>query len=115
MHLARAAQIECLKNINLMDPLSLFLHASDAVRKGYKKLSVRTVDTDVVILVISTFSEINPDELWLSFGTGSNFRYISMKLLLKCILEFVLLSQCFMHLQDAILSQHFVAKARRCT
>ena len=54
----------------------LFLHACDAIRKGYKKLSVRTVDTDVVILAISTFNEINPDELWLAFGTGSNFRYI---------------------------------------
>ena len=54
----------------------LFLHASDAVRKGYKKLSLRTVDTDTVILAISTYSEINPDELWLAFGTGSNFRYI---------------------------------------
>ena len=107
----------------------LFLHASDAIRKGHKKLSVRTVgtdvvilaistfsETDVVILAISTFSEINPDELWLAFGTGSNFRYIPIhdsKLLLTCILEFVLLSQCFMHLQDAILSQHFVAEARR--
>ena len=79
----------------------LFLHASDAIRKGHKKLSVRTVGTDVVILAISTFSEINPDELWLAFGTGSNFRYIPIhdsKLLLTCILEFVLLSQCFMHL-----------------
>jgi len=37
---------------------------------------VRTVDTDIVILAISTFNEINLDELWLAFGTGSNFRYI---------------------------------------
>ena len=64
-----------------------------------------------------TFSEIYLDELWLAFGTGSNVRYlhiyISMKLLLTWMLEFVLLSQCFMYLQDAILSQHFVAEARR--
>ena len=33
----------------------LFLHASDAVRKG---LSVRTVDTDIVIFILN---EINPD------------------------------------------------------
>ena len=39
--------------------------------------------------------------------------YLSMKLLLTWISEFVLLSQCFMHLQDVILSQHFVAEARR--
>ena len=84
MHLARTAQVVCKEMFDLMDPLSLFLYASDAVRKGYKKLSVRTVDTDVVIPALLTW-----------------------------ILEFLLLSQCFMHLQDAILSQHFVAEARR--
>ena len=41
--------------------------------------------------VISTFNEINPDELWLTFGTGSNLGiYLSMKLLLTRIPEFVL-------------------------
>ena len=33
----------------------LFLHASDAVRKGCKKLAV---DTDVVVLTISTFNKM---------------------------------------------------------
>ena len=54
----------------------IFLHASDAVSKGYRKVSVRTVDTDIVILAISMFNEMNLEELWLAFGTGSNFRYI---------------------------------------
>ena len=54
----------------------VFLRASDAVNKGYRKLSVRTVDTDIVILAISIFNVINLEELWLAFGTGYNFRYI---------------------------------------
>ena len=54
----------------------LFLHAVNAVRKGCRKLCIRSVDTDVVVLVISTFNAINPDELWLAFGTGTKFRYI---------------------------------------
>ena len=54
----------------------VFFHASDAVNKGYRKLSVRTVDTDIVILAIFMFNEIKLEELWLAFGTGSNFRYI---------------------------------------
>ena len=42
-------------------------------------------------VAISTFSNINPDELWLTFETGSNLGiYLSMKLLLTWILEFVL-------------------------
>jgi hypothetical protein len=54
----------------------LLLHAADAVKEGYKKLLVRTVDTDVVVVAVATLSSIHPDELWLAFGTGPNFRYI---------------------------------------
>ena len=54
----------------------LFLHAVNATRKGCSKLCIRTVDTDVVLLAISTFNEIDCDELWLAFGTGTKFRYI---------------------------------------
>ena len=32
------------------------------------------VNTDVVI-AIAMFNQINPDELWLAFGTGSHFCY----------------------------------------
>ena len=52
----------------------LLLHAADAVQKGYRKLCLRTLDTDVVVLAIAMFHQINPDELWLAFGTASNFR-----------------------------------------
>ena len=54
----------------------LFLHALNAMQKGYRKLCVHTVDTDVVVLAISSFHQINAEELWLSFGTSSSFRYI---------------------------------------
>ena len=32
--------------------------------------------TDVMVIAIAMSNQINPDELWLAFGTGSNFRYI---------------------------------------
>ena len=54
----------------------LLLHVADAVHKGCRKAYVRTVDTDVVVLAIAMFNQINPDELWMAFGTGSHFRYI---------------------------------------
>lgn len=54
----------------------LFLHALDAVRKGCRKLCIRTVDTDVVVLAISLFNQLGAEELWLAFGTSSSFRYI---------------------------------------
>jgi len=56
----------------------LFLHVLDAVQKGLKKVVIRTVDTDVVALALSMFSNIQPDELWIALGTGSSFRHIAI-------------------------------------
>ena len=41
----------------------LLLHAADAVKKGHRKLCVSTVDTNVVVIAIVMFNQINPDEL----------------------------------------------------
>ena len=56
----------------------LFLHVADAVQKGCKKVTIRSVDTDVVVLSVAFFNNIAPDELWLAFGVGSNFRYLAI-------------------------------------
>ena len=54
----------------------LFLHVADAVEKVYGELLVRTVDTDIVVVVIATLNRTKPDELWVAFGTGGHFRFI---------------------------------------
>ena len=56
----------------------LLLHVADAVQKGFRKVCVRTVDTDVVVLAIAMFDRISSDEFWIAFGTRSNFRYIAI-------------------------------------
>ena len=62
----------------------LLLHAADAVKKGHRKLCVSMVDTNVVVIAIVMFNQINPDELWLLFGTGSiSVTSQSMKLLVE--------------------------------
>ena len=38
----------------------LLLHTADAVQKGFRKVTIRTVDTDVVVLAIASFSKITP-------------------------------------------------------
>ena len=38
----------------------------------------RTVDTDVAVIAVSLFRDIGADELWLVFGCGKSFRYISI-------------------------------------
>ena len=54
------------------------LHVADAVQKGCKKVTIRTVDTDGVVLAVAAFSRIAPDELWVAFGVGQSFRFIAI-------------------------------------
>ena len=54
----------------------LILHAADAVVQGKRRVSVCTVDTDVVVLAATFFSQAKPDEMWIAFSTGKNYRFI---------------------------------------
>ncbi|KAG7169789.1 hypothetical protein Hamer_G018045 [Homarus americanus] len=49
----------------------IILQVSDAVNESLKIL-LRTVDTDVVVLVMVAAAKINIQELWVSFGTGQH-------------------------------------------
>ncbi|KAL8586163.1 hypothetical protein ACOMHN_057725 [Nucella lapillus] len=56
----------------------MLLHASHAAHHGHHAIFIRTVDTDVVVLVVSLAQELQPeDKLWLAFGTGQSFRYLA--------------------------------------
>jgi len=55
----------------------MLLHVADLVHNGCQKVMIRTVDTDVVVLAVAFAQNIPCSELWLSFGTGKNHRYIS--------------------------------------
>ncbi len=45
---------------------------ANAVQKGCRKVTIRTFDTDVVVLTVAS---ISLDELWVAFGVKSNFRH----------------------------------------
>ena len=49
---------------------------ADAVLKGCKKVPVRTVDTDVLVIAVALYDKIKADELWVSFGKASSLRYV---------------------------------------
>ena len=53
------------------------LHAADAMQNGCKKVAIRTVDTDVLVLDVASFSKTGPHERWVAFGVGTNYQYIS--------------------------------------
>ena len=54
----------------------LFLHVADAVKKDYRILLVRTVDTDVVVVATATLNRTKLHKLWVALGTGGHFRFI---------------------------------------
>ena len=54
----------------------MILHAGDAGRCGFQRITIRTVDTDVVVLAVSCVRLFNITELWLAFGTGKHLLFI---------------------------------------
>lgn len=68
---------DCIVAVNEISPCTheeadtrLLLHTANAVKHGSQKISIRTVDTDIVVLAIAHFASIKPQELWIDFGTG---------------------------------------------
>ena len=47
------------------------------MKQGYIKVSIRTVDTDVVVLAVTAAERLSIDELWVAFGTGKSFRFLA--------------------------------------
>ena len=43
----------------------LVLHAYHASQSGYRKILIRTVDTDVVVLAVSRVQHLSVDEIWM--------------------------------------------------
>ena len=39
---------------------------------------MQTAATHVVVLAVTSFSKTAPDERWVAFGVGTNFRYIAV-------------------------------------
>ena len=54
----------------------LLLHVLDGARSGIKKISILTVDTDVVVIALRHFFSLNIEELWIEFGVGKSRRFI---------------------------------------
>ena len=55
----------------------ILLHLEDAVQQGHDQVSIHTVDTDVVVLSITSAQRLNISELWVAFGTGKSFCFLA--------------------------------------
>lgn len=56
----------------------VFLHVNDMSLQGHSKITVRTVDTDVLVIAVSVFARLKEqlEELWIDFGTGKHRQFI---------------------------------------
>ena len=55
------------------------IHVKDALNKGAHKIFICTVDTDVIVILVSVFFNLQdnyPDtQFWVGFGVGKSFKY----------------------------------------
>ena len=59
----------------------MFLHAIELVRKGLKRITILTVDTDVVVIALNSFWDMRDvEELWIEFGRGKDRKWIPIHL-----------------------------------
>ena len=57
----------------------ILLHFAHCARQGLRKLVIRTVDADVVVLAIGHSPALRLDELLVRFGVGTHFRQIAIQ------------------------------------
>ena len=52
------------------------IHALDASLYGHRRVKIRSNDTDVAVLAVSIAPTLQLDELWISFGSCKQVRYL---------------------------------------
>ena len=90
---------------------TILLHLEDTVKQGYDKIAIRTVDTDVVDLAVTSAQRLNITELWIAFGARTNiYIYRPTRWPTHWDWTVVLLFQCFM--PSLIVTRCHVLEAR---
>ena len=54
----------------------MFLHLKDFSAIEHCKVSLKTVDTDVIVIALNLFHKLNLEELWTEFGAGVNLEWL---------------------------------------
>ena len=52
----------------------LMLHLNHAAQNDHRKAYIGPVDTDVIVLAMAHFNQLDLTELWVGLGTGKHFR-----------------------------------------
>ena len=73
------------------------LHAFHMSKKQLRNVMISTVDTDVVVIAVSSFKRMALNELWIEFGTGENRRYIPIHEIVSSLGPHISASLLFFH------------------
>ena len=56
--------------------MSLFIYAKDATSEGCKNVIIKSTDTDVVVIGVTLFNDLNVENLSIVFSRGKSFRWV---------------------------------------
>ena len=59
----------------------IFQQVADATYQEFRKILIRSNDSDVVVIVVSCIQDLHLDDLWIAYGTGKAYRCISAHLI----------------------------------
>ena len=70
--------IVCAVHIdNVHDFTRMILHTIHCVKKGYDRVIIKAIDTDVAVPAVAAFHSLPMlKELWIDFGVNKHHRYI---------------------------------------
>ena len=67
----------------------IVIHVTHSLQNGAKVVQVRTVDTDVIVIMTGIFyklSSLYPSaDIWIAFGMGKNFRFVHVNEICDCL------------------------------
>ena len=100
-----------------MKKLTQFLHPVDDVTHDSKRIVIRTVDTNVLVIAVALIlplKRIDPYvKLWVAFGTGSHLRYFEIHVIAEKLgMEVSQAVSFFMHSRGVILSHRLQEKEK---
>ena len=75
-HRSRSALLPNLTHVLMRKQTHACSFMCQMLFRKVTKRSIRTVDTDVVVLAM--FRKVKPEEMWIALGSGTNLRYIGV-------------------------------------
>ena len=91
----------------------MLLHAAHSYKHGHKKILIQATDTDIVVLAVRTAAILHECEIWVAFGHGKTFRYISAHSIAAALGTERSRWLLFLHAFSGCESLHFVGLVRR--